>query len=542
MESQDAKQGTFHRNLLIYASIGVLVVGLLVVIFSIVEYRGVTDHLKQSDGLSDAEEYLGASKSLQMAEGSWLVKLLDIRKSSIGDLSLEIKTRIDDRKSYQAGLDVEISGDWDRGITLLSEIPSKSFYYQRAQTTIEQFKVKVLSQELEAERTNRQSAEKEIERQVLALNLVRDALESETSAKLTAESATLEALGTAETERLAKVESQKEAESQSERADQERVAKLQAQADAILEQQRADQEEAEKLDAQNDANVQKQRADLEEKARIRELALTNPMIQAVVAGELKFYFEPLPLYSGTNVFSAVEDISSIMKSWKPYGATIRRVFDANRADLTVSWLKNYGTHTIGESIFKSHIKIGIGTDNCQGDWRAFDANTVKTVLWHEIGHSMGYGHSSNPNNVMYWQTETRFDVEQEIADIVSAGWYFTYPLCGSGSYRYSFESDNASNDFDLYVLPPGTDASTISTGEGLVYTECGKANVVQYTDTCNLPSGAVIYIENSSIYNAVRLDGEIVSIDQPSRPNMEWDETTFQYDDSKLDTYWNLFH
>jgi hypothetical protein len=205
-------------------------------------------------------------------------------------------------------------------------------------------------------------------------------------------------------------------------------------------------------------------------------------------------------------------------------------------------LKDYGTHTIGESIFKAHIKVGIGTDNCQGDWQAFDASTVKKVLWHEIGHSMGYGHSSDSNNVMYWQTETRFDVEQEIADIVSPGWYFTYPLCGGGNYWYTFESDDSIKDFDIFVLPPGTDASKISLGEGLVYTECGKANVVRYTDTCEVPAGAVIYIENGSFLDAVRLDGEIVLLNEPPWPVMDWDEAAFQYDESQLNAYWNLFH
>jgi hypothetical protein len=235
-------------------------------------------------------------------------------------------------------------------MTLLSEIPSNSFYYQRAQTTVEQFRGKVLAQELETERTNRRSSEDEVERQILALNLVQGALESETTARLTAESAT-------ETERLAKEEIQKEAILQSERADLERdkkflaqieatsqrqranleeAAKDQAEADALTQTERADSEETARIQAQIDALAQQQRADLEEKARIQELAVTNPMIQGIVAGELKFYFEPLPTYAAVNVSSAVEDISSSLSSWIPYGATIRRVFNPNDADLTVS--------------------------------------------------------------------------------------------------------------------------------------------------------------------------------------------------------------
>ncbi len=542
---------------MIFSFIGVLVIGLLGgIVFSIVEYRGITSDLSWSQELSDTEDYLGASESLDRAQGRWLVNLFDVRKPSIEDLFNEIETRIKDQKFYQAGLDIGNEGDWEIGMTLLSEIQSNSFYYQRAQTTVEQFRGKVLAQELGTERTNRRSAEDEVERKILALNLVRDALESETTARLTAESAT-------QTERLAKEEIQREVIVQTERADLERekkflaqieatsqreranleeAAKVQAKADALAQTERADSEQAAKIQAQIDALAQQQRADLEEKARIQELAVTNPMIQGIVAGELKFYFEPLPIYAGIDVSSAVENISSSLLSWSPYGTTTRRVFNANDADLTVSWLKDYGSHTIGESIFKSHIKVGLGTENCNEDWQAFDASTVEKVLWHEIGHSMGYGHSNDPNNVMYWQTETKFDVEQVIADIVSPGWYFTYELCRGGNHWYSFESDDSDTGFDLYVLPPGTDPSLISIGEGFIYTGCGEANTVAYTGTCTVLAGAVIYIENYSLSDAVRLDGVIVLLNEPPRPVMDWDQTAFEYDDAQLNTYWNLFH
>jgi len=578
MEDQNVEKRTLQRTLLIFSFIGVLVIGLLGgIVFSIVEYRGITSDLSWSQELSDTEDYLGASESLDRAQGRWLVNLFDVRKPSIEDLFNEIGTRIKDQKFYQAGLDIGNEGDWGIGMTLLSEIQSNSFYYQRAQTTIEQFRGKVLAQELETERTNRRFVEDEVKRQILTFNLVRNALESETTARLTAESATqterlakeevqrevivqteradlekgkkflaqIEATSQrerADLEEAAKVQAKTDALAQTERADSEEEAKIQAQIDALAQQQRADLEESAKIQAQIDALAQQQRADLEEKARIQELAVTNPMIQGIVAGELKFYFEPLPIYAGIDVSSAVENISSSLLSWSPYGTTTRRVSNANDADLYISWVKDYGSHTIGQSIFKSHIKVGLGRENCRGDWQAFDASTVEKVLWHEIGHSMGYGHSSDPNNVMYWQVETRFDVEQYIADIVSPGWYFTYELCRGGNHWYSFESDDSDTGFDLYVLPPGTDASEISMGGGLVYTGCGEANTVAYTGTCNVPAGALIYIENYSLSDAVRLDGVIVLLNEPPRPVMDWDQTAFEYDDAQLNTYWNLFH
>ena len=438
MASRDIRKWKLQRNLVIWAVIVALISGMVWGIYSLIEYRNVTNHFVRSEQLSDKEDFVGASKSLEFAKRSWLVKHLGIKDSSIKVLSTELKTRRGDQSIFQVGMVIGNNGDWDEGITRLLEIPSDSFYHQKAQIAIEQLKIKMLKKELGIEQTNRQTAENEIDRQILAINLLQSALEKETVEKLKAESATQAAIEIADRERMDKEESQREAASETARADREETAKLQAQANTIEQQQRAEREE---------------------KARIEELAVTNPLIQGIVAGELKFYFETLPPFAGTGVFSAVEDISSSLSSWTPYGTTIRRVYKPNGADLTVSWVKNYGSHTIGESIYRAHIKVGLGTDNCLGDWMAFDASTVKKVLWHEIGHSMGYGHSGNPSNVMYRETDTKFVLEQVVANVLSGGWYMTFPLCNGGSYWYSFESDDSYKGFDLYVLPPGVEAA-----------------------------------------------------------------------------------
>jgi hypothetical protein len=375
------KKGIIRRILVPWTIIAVLMLGLGVGGYSLIEYRNVTDYLARSERLSDKEDYTGASNSLKFAGRSWLVKLLGIKLSDIKLLSTEIKTRSEDQRIYQDGMEIGNKGDWEEGIARLSEVPSNSFYHLRGQIGIEQFKIAMLEQELEVEQTNRQTAEKEVERHVLTVNLTQSALEKETGEKMK--------------ERLAKEESQREATSQ---------------------EQRADREEAAKRRAQAEATSQEQRADDEEKARVLTLAATNPRIKAIVAGELKFYFDPLPTYAGSGVFSAVEDIAKILSERRPQGAIMKRVHFRNDADLSISWIRDYGSHTIGEVIFKSHIKVGLGSTNCHDDWRACDASTVKKVLWHEIGHSMGYGHSSNPNNVMYSTAKTQFVVEQDIAE------------------------------------------------------------------------------------------------------------------------------
>ena len=154
---------------------------------------------------------------------------------------------------------------------------------------------------------------------------------------------------------------------------------------------------------------------------------------------------------------------------------------------------------------------------------------------------MGYRHSNNPNNVMYYQTATRFVVEQEVSEVVSGGWYYSIPLCGAGAYSYSFESGNSYSGLDLFVIPPGVDPKSISSRGGRVYVGCGKEKIVRYSGSCNVESGAKVYIRNNSLSSAIRLEGEIISTTNPPWPDMTWDSSAFQYDSAQLLTYGELF-
>ena len=107
--------------------------------------------------------------------------------------------------------------------------------------------------------------------------------------------------------------------------------------------------------------------------------------------------------------------------------------------------------------------------------------------------------------------------------------------------RISFKSDNSYTGFDLFVIPPGVDSKSISRGKGRAYVGCGEEAVVRYSGSCNVDSGAKIYIANNSLSSAIRLEGEIVNTTSPPWPDMNWDGSAFQYDTAGLTRYRKLF-
>ena len=426
---------------------------------------------------------------------------------------------------YENGIYSGNSGDLLAGIDKLSEINSESHYYGDAQTMISNFEIQILERELEeAQKRAQQEAEAEKKRAEEEASALREAVRIETEAKVAAERETEVEKKRAGEEAAALREAVRiEAEAEKKRAEEEAAAlreavRIEAEAKAAAEREA----EAEKKRAE-------QAAEEAEKQRIISLGKTNPMIQALITGELRFYFTDVPYYAGPGVADAVEQIAEVLSDWRPYhDVSVRRVYRESDADLVVAWIKNYGSHTVGEAIYKSHIKVGLGRDNCYSDWQAFDASTVKKILWHEIGHSMGYNHSNDPSNIMYFQINTVFHTEQNISENIAAGWSITYPFCDSGIYWYSFESDNSYYGFDLYVLRPGGDDPT-------------SENVIRISESCTVESGASIFFTPSSYRNNVVLTGEISSLEYPPWTDMDWDDSARQYRESDMEYYRSVF-
>ena len=329
-------------------------------------------------------------------------------------------------------------------------------------------------------------------------------------------------------------------EQQQSQLEGEQLAKEQKQKE--LEQKQKELEQKQKELEQWGKEVQQQtQLGGPEKATIIEMAKTNPRIKGIINGELRFYIEPLPSYASSDVKNAVEEVADVFETFTISNAEVNRVYNENSADIYISWIKNYGSHTLGQAIFNSHIKVGLGTDNCFGDWRPFDSTSVMKVLWHEIGHSIGYGHSDDSNNIMYYQTSHRFAIDQEFSDIISDGWWITIPFCGSGSYYYTLSTDNENDGFDIYVLPSETDPQTFLSESGLKYVDCGRKHMQIFSHTCNVETGSKILIYNYKS-NPIKISGQIIDRDIPQWPDTSFDEKFFIYDSDWLNEIWYLFH
>ena len=73
------------------------------------------------------------------------------------------------------------------------------------------------------------------------------------------------------------------------------------------------------------------------------------------------------------------------------------------ANVWVTWVvRNLGEGVLGHAnLGKGVIEVAIGGYGCDGSFQLFDTDTVEEIMTHELGHSLGLNHSTNPDKIMY---------------------------------------------------------------------------------------------------------------------------------------------
>ena len=267
----------------------------------------------------------------------------------------------------------------------------------------------------------------------------------------------------------------------------------------LQEQIRQEQLEAEReqdrLIEQNQIN--------ELKAEYRKIAVDSPLIKGIInGGKLSFWIEPLPANISQNVRTTVEKFASMMDGESINDIKLKRTYSENSADFTFNWATDYSPKHIGRQI-GDHLLVGLGSSNC-GSWKPFNDGSLLLIMIHEMGHALGQGHSNNSNNIMYYQIDTQYEYDYKETITLRDGYRHQIPFCNSGDVFFTTEKAyDSSAGYELYVIPPSTDASDfVFRSEGKYYPDCSGDSGQTYNSiskSCNnLPSGAKLVLYNPS--------------------------------------------
>jgi tetratricopeptide (TPR) repeat protein len=87
----------------------------------------------------------------------------------------------------------------------------------------------------------------------------------------------------------------------------------------------------------------------------------------------------------------------------PATVTFHQVNLKSDANVWVTWvIRNLGDGVLGHAnLGKGVVEVALGGYGCDGTTQLFTINTVETIMKHELGHSLGFEHSTNSNDMMY---------------------------------------------------------------------------------------------------------------------------------------------
>ena len=139
-----------------------------------------------------------------------------------------------------------------------------------------------------------------------------------------------------------------------------------------------------------------------------------------------YYVEPIPNWATLppdEPWTIYDAITTALFYWSDVYPNLNFIETQypDNADITISWVKDFGTRIIGHAMFGQFIQVGLGSDAQHETWQPFAASYVSLILTHEIGHTLGQSHSDDPNSIMYaiapapWFSDTINDVLLEDA-------------------------------------------------------------------------------------------------------------------------------
>ncbi len=215
---------------------------------------------------------------------------------------------------------------------------------------------------------------------------------------------------------------------------------------------------------------------------------------------ISIYVDTLPYEVDPTYSNALREAQAYWE--KKQNVVFKEVSSQNEADVIVKWVKEFGGKTLGHTVYKNFIEIGLGDSNCLGKWKPYKYKTVSYLATHELGHALGYEDDySNAPNVMYYQTTTSYETDIEETDILQDGYTMFYPVCTKNSVAtYSFEV-TSSEPLNIYIVASRQNYELFANDKTFShYSACQGNKVENYKNTCTISSESGIALENPTTF------------------------------------------
>ena len=164
--------------------------------------------------------------------------------------------------------------------------------------------------------------------------------------------------------------------------------------------------------------------------------------------------------------------------------------DISRSIL-IDFVKEFGREHVGHAIDGWFIEVGMGDSDCTGTWTPYSINYASSIAAHEIGHTLGFDHVNDPQNIMYpTALNTEYGVIEYTTNLTSGYAYFA-PVCTikySSTFDWHVSSDDPVYGFDAYFVPSINEMEKWEQNQNFDYyssSGCSKNNMISVGGTCS---------------------------------------------------------
>jgi len=200
-----------------------------------------------------------------------------------------------------------------------------------------------------------------------------------------------------------------------------------------------------------------------------EKTLPNDWIRKVNnSKEYSIYIEPTPKWSK----DVSPEVHKAIEFWKETADIQFEIVNApSFGIISIAWEKELRSGYDGYVVGQTSVSIGLGSNDCDDNWRAYSTESIKNILIHEIGHTVGLDHAVSKSNIMYPMIhdakfaaiEQSFTIPQDSSVFIRGCSFSADP-----SYKYQVQVKD-SKKIDFFFVPSIEEKYKVDSGESFNY-------------------------------------------------------------------------
>ena len=219
------------------------------------------------------------------------------------------------------------------------------------------------------------------------------------------------------------------------------------------------------------------------------------------------YIEHTPRWS--------EDMSTEVKEalefWENTANVKFEIVDAPSFGITsISWEKELRNGYDGYVVGQTDVTVGLGSSECDGKWRAYSSESIKNILIHELGHTVGLDHAIHKSNIMYPMIhdaefapiEKLITIPQDESVFIKGCSFSADPV-----YKYNVQV-NESKKADIFFVPSENEKYKVDSGMTFDYysdINCLGLEKSYLNGACKVADSAGMLIINSGDQGTISL-------------------------------------